>query len=341
MTISWIAAAAVTLVLGAILLRLGKSPGEDDLVGATAEMEAMKGKKSSVSSLLVGAPAGVIKTIVFACDAGMGSSAMGASVLRKKIQAAGFGDVTVVNKAIANLDDTYDVVVSHQDLIDRARQKTPSAVHVAVDNFMASPRYDDVVEMVKAANSDPKASEPAPALTAAAVAPVAVETTPARAIVPEPTAEAAPVATATDSGVLRLSSIVLSGTANDQVSAIDEAGKLLVDAGAVDAGYVTSMHDREKSVSTYMGNFLAIPHGTNEAKGLIKSSAISVVRYPNGIDWNGNPVKFVIGIAGANDEHLELLSKIAEVFLDTEAVAALEKAGTREEIADTFKGMNN
>ena len=165
--------------------------------------------------------------------------------------------------------------------------------------------------MVKAANSDPKASEPAPALTAAAVAPVAVETTPARAIVPEPTAEAAPVATATDSGVLRLSSIVLSGTANDQVSAIDEAGKLLVDAGAVDAGYVTSMHDREKSVSTYMGNFLAIPHGTNEAKGLIKSSAISVVRYPNGIDWNGNPVKFVIGIAGANDEHLELLSKIA------------------------------
>jgi PTS system mannitol-specific IIC component len=342
-TISWIAAAAVTLVLGAILLRLGKDR-DDDLVGATAEMEALKGKKSSVGGLLTGgAPSGVIKTIVFACDAGMGSSAMGASVLRKKIHAACFGDVTVVNKAIANLDDTYDVVVSHQDLIQRASQKTPSAVHVAVDNFMASPRYDDVVEMVKEANSDPEASEAAPAMTAAAAAPVAVQTTPARAIVPEPAplAEAAPVATTTESGVLKLSSIVLSGTANDQVSAIDEAGKLLVDAGAVDTGYVTSMHDREKSVSTYMGNFLAIPHGTNEAKGLIKSSAISVVRYPNGIDWNGNPVKFVIGIAGANDEHLELLSKIAEVFLDTEAVAALEKAGSREEIADTFKGMNS
>jgi PTS system mannitol-specific IIC component len=342
-TISWIAAAAVTLVVGAILLRLGKNTDEGDLVGATAEMEAMKGKKSSVGSLLVGAPVGVIKTIVFACDAGMGSSAMGASVLRKKIQAAGFSDVTVVNKAIANLDDSYDVVVSHQDLIDRAAQKTPSAVHVSVDNFMASPKYDDVVEMVKAANSDPKASEATPVVTAAAVAPVAVETTPARAIVtePAPAASAAPVATATGEGVLKLSSIVLSGTANDQVSAIDEAGTLLVDAGAVDAGYVNSMHDREKSVSTYMGNFLAIPHGTNEAKGLIKSSAISVVRYPDGIDWNGNPVKFVIGIAGANDEHLELLSKIAEVFLDTDAVAALEKAGTREEIADTFKGMNS
>ena len=260
---------------------------------------------------------------------------MGASVLRKKIQTAGIVGVTVVNKAIASLTDTYDVVVSHQDLIDRAAQKTPSAVHVSVDNFMASPKYDQVVEMVKAANSDPESSEPAPAVPAAAVIPVAVETTPARAIATEPVVEAH------DGGVLKLSSIVLSGTASDQVSAIDEAGKLLVDAGAVDGGYVGSMHDRERSVSTYMGNFLAIPHGTNEAKGLIRSSAISVVRYPEGIDWNGNPVKFVIGIAGANDEHLELLSKIAEVFLDAEAVAALEKAGTREEIAGTFKGMNN
>jgi PTS system mannitol-specific IIC component len=114
----------------------------------------------------------------------------------------------------------------------------------------------------------------------------------------------------------------------------------LVSAGAVEDGYVTSMHDRERSVSTYMGNYLAIPHGTNEAKGMIRTSAISVVRYPSGIDWNGNPVKFVIGIAGANDEHLELLSKIAEVFLDADAVKALESAGTAEEIADTFKKVN-
>ena len=110
--------------------------------------------------------------------------------------------------------------------------------------------------------------------------------------------------------------------------------------GAVDAGYVGSMHDREKSVSTYMGNLLAIPHGTNEAKGLINRSAISVVRYPDGIEWNGNPVKFVIGIAGANNEHLELLSKIAEVFLDNDAVATLEKAESAQEIADTFERVN-
>ena len=347
--LSVILSAAVTFVIASIILRASRktdlaaeAAGLDKFEGAISQTEANKGKGSgalaglrSDGATLTGTK---VKHIVFACDAGMGSSAMGASVLRKKIQGAGFSDVTVVNKAIANLDDSFDIVVSHQDLIDRAAEKTPSAVHVPVDNFMASPKYDQVVEMVRAANSGQRASEPA---TAAAASSVTVETTPARAIVPAPAAEPGPVATATDAGVLKLSSIVLSGTAVDQVTAIDEAGTLLVDSGAVDTGYVTSMHDREKSVSTYMGNFLAIPHGTNEAKGMIKSSAISVVRYPNGIDWNGNPVKFVIGIAGANDEHLELLSKIAEVFLDTDAVAALERAGTREEIADTFKGMNS
>ena len=159
-TLAIVASAAVTMAVAALLLKVGKNKdGEGDLAAATAEMEALKGKKSSVAGYLTGAAAasGPIKTIVFACDAGMGSSAMGASVLRKKIQAAGY-DVKVVNKAIANLDDSYDVVVSHNDLIERAKQKTPSAVHVAVDNFIGSPRYDEVVEMVKQANGAPKTS---------------------------------------------------------------------------------------------------------------------------------------------------------------------------------------
>ena len=119
----------------------------------------MKGKKSSVAGTLAGGGAATatatreIRNIVFACDAGMGSSAMGASVLRKKIQAAGHPEVTVVNKAISDLSDDVDLVVTHQDLTDRAREKTPSAVHVSVDNFMGSPRYDEIVEMVEQNNS--------------------------------------------------------------------------------------------------------------------------------------------------------------------------------------------
>jgi len=99
---------------------------------------------------------------VFACDAGMGSSAMGASVLRNKIKAAGFPDVKVTNSAIANLTDTYDVVITHQDLTERAKPVTASAVHVSVDNFMNSPRYDEIVELVQASNTD-GGSDAAPA----------------------------------------------------------------------------------------------------------------------------------------------------------------------------------
>ena len=95
-----------------------------------------------------------IKSVVFACDAGMGSSAMGASVLRNKIKKAGIEDVTVVNKAIANLDPSADLVITQNQLTDRARHQTPDAVHISVDNFMNSPRYDEVVDLIKAQHED-------------------------------------------------------------------------------------------------------------------------------------------------------------------------------------------
>ncbi len=152
-TLSVIGGAAATFVVAAFLLKTDRSDDpEDQLVSATASMESMKGKSSSVSGALLGGAANAanapIRSIVFACDAGMGSSAMGASVLRKKVHAAGYTDVTVINQSIANLTDTYDLVVTHEDLTDRARQKTESAIHISVDNFMASPRYDEVVELV-------------------------------------------------------------------------------------------------------------------------------------------------------------------------------------------------
>jgi len=162
--LSVLLSAAVTFVIASIILRASRkrdleaeAAGTDKFEAAISATEANKGKSSDALSGLRAAavPAGAVKTIVFACDAGMGSSAMGASVLRKKIQAAGYPDVKVVNKAIAALDDSYDVVVSHKDLMARATTATPSAVHVSVDNFIGAPQYDDVVEMVKQANGDP------------------------------------------------------------------------------------------------------------------------------------------------------------------------------------------
>ncbi len=323
-TLAVLSSALVTLVIASLLLRLERGEDDGDLTAATASMEAMKGKKSVASGALVGsggtALAQDIKHIVFACDAGMGSSAMGASVLRKKIQSAGFADVSVVNKAIANLTDDVDLVVSHQDLTDRARQGAPSAIHVSVDNFMGSPRYDEIVELLQQAESGPEA---------------AAESDPA----PEYEAHHEPAAADAESGVLAPESIVLGGSASSRDAAISEAGELLVVAGAVDASYVEAMHEREQSVSTYMGNLLAIPHGTNEAKSAIRRTALSYVHYPEGIDWNGKQAEFVIGIAGAGNDHLTLLSKLATVFTDSEQVARLRAAASPEDVISILESV--
>jgi len=335
-------ATTVSFLIASLILRTSKNNGEDDLSAATSRMEAMKGKKSSVSSALVGDRVAAqgegtvltrpVQTIVFACDAGMGSSAMGASVLRNKIKAAGFPDVKVTNSAIANLSDSYDVVVTHQDLTERAQPRTSSAVHYSVDNFMNSPKYDEIVDLVRSSNSEDVASgtgtitEPAAATTEAAAAHGAHAAEPATDV--------------EGKSVLLRESVILAGKARDRDSAIDEAGQLLLDRGAVDMSYVHAMHEREESVSTYMGSFLAIPHGTNDAKEHIVHSAVSIIRYPEGIDWGGKQVKFVVGVAGINNEHLHILSSIAKIFTNKAQVAQLEEATTVEEVLELFGKVN-
>jgi PTS system mannitol-specific IIC component len=163
--LSVIGAATVSFLISAVILRASRrrdlealAAGDDALAAAVAKNEMNKGRDSKVGDLLGVsrdahdggvATATKINTIVFACDAGMGSSAMGATVLRNKIKKAGIEGVTVTNKSIANLDGTEDLVITQNTLTDRARQKNPNAVHVSVDNFMASPKYDEVVEMAR------------------------------------------------------------------------------------------------------------------------------------------------------------------------------------------------
>ena len=161
--LSVVIAAAVTFILTAIILRASRKrdlAAESDTFGAAiAQTAANKGKESAhLSNLAASASTDAattavatapIQNIVFACDAGMGSSAMGASVLRNKLKKAGIEDVKVTNAAIANLDGTADLVITQQQLTDRARDKSPNSQHVSVDNFMNAPQYEEVVEMVK------------------------------------------------------------------------------------------------------------------------------------------------------------------------------------------------
>jgi PTS system mannitol-specific IIA component len=140
--------------------------------------------------------------------------------------------------------------------------------------------------------------------------------------------------------ILTAENVVARGSATTKEAAIREAGALLVAAGAVKPEYVDAMLEREASVSTYMGNFLAIPHGTNEAKDAITRSALSLVRYENPIDWDGDEVRFAVGIAGLNNEHLEILSKIAIVFSDEDEVAKLVNAADANELFALLEEVN-
>ncbi len=132
--------------------------------------------------------------------------------------------------------------------------------------------------------------------------------------------------------VLSIGQVRIHAGGATREEAMKEAADILEAAGAVTGAYFDAMQQREQTVSTYMGNELAIPHGTNETKDEILSSALSVVRYDRGVDWGGEHVSFVIGIAGKGDEHLEILSQIAVLFSEEDEVERLKRAQTPEEL---------
>ncbi|KAB7668827.1 PTS sugar transporter subunit IIA [Bacillus sp. B1-b2] len=141
--------------------------------------------------------------------------------------------------------------------------------------------------------------------------------------------------------ILKKENIVLNSEISNKEEVIKKAGQILASQGYVSEDYIPAMLQREEISSTYMGNFLAIPHGTDEAKTAVLNSGLSVVQVPNGIDFgDGNIVKLVIGIAGKDGEHLELLSQIAIVCSEIENVEKLVAAKSEEEIIQILSEVN-
>jgi PTS system mannitol-specific IIA component len=132
--------------------------------------------------------------------------------------------------------------------------------------------------------------------------------------------------------LLAPASIRLDAVAADRDDAIRQAGAALIEAGAVDPSYVDAMLERENSVSTFVGEGVAIPHGTLAGKDAVKDDAIVVLRFPAGVDWDGNPVSVAVGIAAKGNGHIALLSQLATVLLDPEKAAALRGATTADEV---------
>lgn len=141
--------------------------------------------------------------------------------------------------------------------------------------------------------------------------------------------------------ILSANNILLNEKIDTKDEAIRLVGKILVENGYVEPDYVDAIFEREAMTTTYMGNFVAIPHGTDEAKKQVKETGIVIIQVPDGVDFGGgNIVKLIFGLAGKGDDHLKILSNIAIVVSDEENVDKIVKTTTKEGILSFFKEVN-
>lgn len=243
-----------------------------------------------------------VKKIIFACDAGMGSSAMGATKFRNRIK-NDRPDITVANTSVDNIPADCDIAVVQTTLAARAKKSAPQAQLVTIGNFLADPALDALY--VQLTTGD------APAAPAGENTDIVIPDTPIK------------------KQVIIADGIRLGQKPVTKEEAIQAAGELLVKLGYVDESYVDAMQEREKLVSTYMGMGVAIPHGTTQAKGTVKKTGIVFLQYPEGVDFGSEKAQLVFGIAGIGDEHLDLLSKLCNLLEDP---ALLETLKTTDDI---------
>ncbi|MGI6008483.1 MAG: PTS mannitol transporter subunit IICBA [Ruminococcus sp.] len=297
-------AAVVSFVVASPIVKMS---GAKSLEDAKKQKDSMKAEAKGVAAVdtVTGAdvPAAEIRKIIFACDAGMGSSAMGATKFRNRIKSLNLG-ITVTNTSVDNVPGDADVVVCQHILKERAAKSAPQARLVTLDNFLQDPNLDALYAEL---------AEHAAGAESAAAAEVQAETA-------EQKQEEGKT-----SDVLVKEGIKTGLKSVDKETAIRAAGRLLCDLGYVDENYIDAMVAREELVTTYMGMGVAIPHGTSDAKETVKKTGIVVMQYPEGVDFGDEKAYLVIGIAGVGDEHLEVLGKVAASLENEELLESLKK----------------
>ena len=266
-------------------------------------------------------PAGTISKIVFACDAGMGSSALGATRFKARLMKAGLGKIKCTNCAVGDIPADASLVVCQRELAERARLSGKEVL--AITNFLADPALDALLDRLSsqvsaaAGYSDPAAEK--------------------FGLMPPDQNNLQGAGKETKEVPMLMRSNILTGLPSEsKEEAILRAGALLEASGYVDEKYAPAMLEREGISSTYMGMGLAIPHGTAEAKESVLRSGIVVLQYPEGVDFDGEKARLIVGIAGVGDEHLSILAKVAGA-LDDEAL--LEKLSTTPDPEEIYKAL--
>lgn len=287
------AAAGVSFAVSSIFIKAtaaADAEKEDALEAAQANMKSMKaaskGQSQSDEKQVAGKD---IKFIVYACDAGMGSSALGAAALRKKLHKDGYKGIVVKNFAIGNIPKDAQIVVSHEKLAERAKADSPQAEHIWVKDFTNNNVYDIISERLRGGGVSISA----------------------------PSKDEETSNTILKEGVLLKSNVKVGLKSVTKEEAIRAAGELLFKTGYVKKEYIEGMLARERDISTYIGQGIAIPHGENAAKKHVIETGLVVMQYPQGVKFSDeNTAYLIVGIAGKGDDHLAIIANLATITME-------------------------
>ncbi len=248
-----------------------------------------------------------ITKIVFSCDAGMGSSAMGASKFKNRLKKQGVGGIDVSYSSVDNIPSDAQVVVTHENLESRVASDNVLKV-VAIKNFLSDPNieflFSEIVEANKSFNQN------------------------------EETINDKTNDSFNHSDIFTEENIILDVKVSSKEDAIKMAGELLVKRGYVEDRYVSGMLEREKLISTYIGMGVAIPHGEGSFKDSVKKSGIVLLQVKDGVDFGDEKAYLVFGIAGVGNEHIKILSSIATTIEDKTMVEKLISTNSKKEVID-------
>lgn len=309
-------AAAISFGIASVIIRMSKGKSLEEAQEEVADRKA-QAKGLHVETAGITKAEGV-KKIVFACDAGMGSSAMGATKFRNRIKSLR-PDLTVINTSVDNIPSDCDIAVVQITLAERAKKSVPQAQLVTLHNFLADPELDALFDQLTQ-NQEQAA--------------VQKETVPENMLQGDTPKGAEH---SDNAKILVRNAVKLNLSPVSKEEAIDAAGALLAKLGYVEESYIDAMQEREKLVTTYMGMGVAIPHGTSQAKDTVKRTGIVLLQYPDGVDFGDEKAQLVFGIAGIGDEHLDLLSKICGMLEDEDV---LEKLKTTDDVDWIMEQLN-
>ncbi|MFP1842223.1 PTS mannitol transporter subunit IICBA [Lonsdalea quercina] len=331
----------VSFLVSAVMLKRVPVGDEEDngLADATRRMQSLKQKAKGGNAPGAAQPQPVmsatldasqdlslVRKIIVACDAGMGSSAMGAGVLRKKIKDAGLTHISVTNMAINNLPEEVDLVITHQDLTERALQHAPHAIHLSLSNFLDSGLYNELTTRLLAAYR-PVAANDNRLINQTIVAANDDWFDPAEH----------------EANLFELgeNNIFLNLQADSKEQAIRFAGEQLVAGGYVEPAYVEAMLEREAMTSTYLGESIAVPHGTVEAKDRVLRTGVVICQYPQGVRFGSEPddvARLVIGIAARNNEHVQVIARLTNALNDDGIIERLVETRSVQEMLVLLSG---